>query len=487
MYKSTIPTGFPEGFLWGGATAANQYEGAWNEDGKGLSTAEVVKNAEKRTDMNLGNITLEDIEIAIADKTDENYPKRRGVDFYHRFEEDLALMGEMGAKAFRISLAWTRIFPNGDETEPNEAGLAFYDKVFETMAKYGIEPVVTLSHYESPIHLTMTRNGWADRATIADFNRFTETVFRRYKGKVKYWLTFNEINTGSFGFHETGAVDTGLPYDEQLQIRYQALHHQFVASAIATKQVHEIDPEAKIGAMLARMQTYPATPNPADVQAAQVQDELNLFFTDVQVRGEYPEFMNRYFAEHNVKIAMADDDEAILKAHPVDFLSFSYYMSTVTSAGDSEADALGNMAVGGRNPYLEASDWGWQIDPVGLRIALNEMWDRYRVPLFIVENGLGALDEIAADGGIHDTYRIDYLRKHIEQMREAIIDGVDLMGYTMWGIIDLVSFSTSEMSKRYGVVYVDQDDAGNGTLERKKKDSFEWYKKVIATNGDDLN
>ncbi len=487
MYKSTIPTGFPENFLWGGATAANQYEGAWQADGKGISTAEVVMKAEKRTEMNLGNITLADIEVAIADATDENYPKRRGVDFYHRFEEDLALMHELGIKAFRLSLAWTRIFPNGDETTPNEAGLAFYDKVFDKMAEYGIEPVVTLSHYESPIYLTVTRNGWLDRATIADFNRFTETVFKRYKGKVTYWLTFNEINTGTFGFHETGVVDAGLPFDEQLQLRYQALHHQFVASAIATKQLHEIDPDAQIGSMLARMQTYAATPNPADVQAAQLADELNLFFTDVQVRGEYPEYMNRYFATHGIKIDMAAEDEAILLANPVDFLSFSYYMTTVTSATDGEAETLGNMATGGRNPYLAASDWGWQIDPVGLRITLNELWDRYRVPLFIVENGLGAVDEIAADGQIHDQYRIDYLRQHIEQMREAIIDGVDLMGYTMWGIIDLVSFSTSEMSKRYGVVYVDQDDAGNGTLNRQKKDSFDWYQRVIATNGTALD
>ena len=487
MYQSTMPTGFPKDFLWGGATAANQYEGAWNVDGKGISTAEVVKKAQKRTDMDLGNITMADIEAAIADPTDKEYPKRRGVDFYHRFEEDIALMAELGIKTFRLSLAWTRIFPNGDETEPNEAGLAFYDRVFDTMRKHNIEPLVTLSHYESPIHLTVTRNGWADRATIADFNRFTETVFRRYKGKVKYWLTFNEINSGAFGFHATGVVDAELPYDEQLQLRYQALHHQFVASAIATKQLHEIDPEAKIGAMLARMQTYAATPNPVDVRAAQVADDLNLFFTDVQVRGEYPEFMNRYFADHHIKLTMAADDEALLKAHTVDFLSFSYYMTTVTKADEGEQELIGNLATGGRNPYLEASDWGWQIDPVGLRISLNEMWDRYRVPLFIVENGLGAVDEIAEDGQIHDQYRIDYLRKHIEQMREAILDGVQLMGYTMWGIIDLISFSTSEMSKRYGVVYVDQDDAGNGSLDRMKKDSFSWYQKVIATNGDDLD
>ena len=485
MYRSEFPTQFPDGFLWGGATAANQVEGAWDVDGKGLTTAEVVRKADDRKHMTgMDEISRHDIDVALADHTTAHYPKRRGVDFYHHYKEDIALFAEMGFKVYRFSIAWGRVFPNGDEAEPNEAGLAFYDKVIAELEKYHIEPLITLSHYEMPIGLTLKQNGWASRDTIADFNRFTEVVFKRYAGRVKYYLTFNEINTASWGFHATGAIDDQLSENEQLQLRYQAVHHQFVASAIATKQLHAIDPNAKIGCMLARMQTYPASSRPEDVRAAQLSDELNLFFTDVQARGEYPEYMNRYFAEHHIQIQMADDDEAVLKRYPVDFISFSYYMTTVTKAGEN-GETAGNMATGGRNPYLKASDWGWQIDPVGLRITLNAMWDRYRKPLFVVENGLGAVDKLEA-GQVHDSYRIEYLRLHIEQMLEAIKDGVKLMGYTSWGPIDLISFSTSEMSKRYGFIYVDQDDEGAGSLKRIKKDSFAWYQHVIATNGTEL-
>jgi 6-phospho-beta-glucosidase len=483
-YTTQIPTGFPKDFLWGGATSASQVEGGWNEDGKGLTQAEVTPRAEGRR-ANIAEATLESIQAAIDDTTDEHYPKRRGVDFYHRYESDIALLAELGLKAFRLSIAWARIFPKGTEETPNEAGLAFYDKVFDLLNEYGIEPVVTLSHYEMPIHLTVEQNGWLDRRTIDNFTHFTEVVFNRYKGKVKYWMTFNEINTAQWGFHETGVVDAHLSEAEQLQVRYQAVHHQFVASAIAVKQLHEIDPEATIGMMLARMQTYPLTPNPVDVRAAQLEDQLNLFFTDVQVRGEYPEFMNRYFAEHDITIDFADGDEALLREGKVDYLSFSYYSSSTTSAENSDVTDA-NMAMAGINPYLKASDWGWQMDPVGLRITLNVLWDRYRVPLFIVENGLGAVDELTADGQVHDDYRIDYLRDHVEQMKEAIKDGVNLIGYTMWAPIDIISFGTSEMSKRYGFIYVDQDDDGNGTLERYKKDSFYWYQKVIQTNGESL-
>ncbi|WP_318766427.1 glycoside hydrolase family 1 protein [Lactiplantibacillus carotarum] len=486
MYKPSFPKEFPQDFLWGGATAANQVEGAWNVDGKGLTTAEVVQKTTDRKHMSMDDVTAASIQTALADATDTLYPKRRGVDDYHHYQEDIKLFAEMGFKVYRFSIAWSRLFPRGDETEANPAGLAFYDRLIDELHRYHIQPLVTLSHYEMPIGLTLKQNGWASRATIADFNRFTETVFTHFKGRVPYYLTFNEINTGTWGFHATGAVDTDLSKHDQLQLRYQALHHQFVASALATKQLHAIDPDAKIGSMLARMQTYPATPNPADVRAAQLEDDKNLFFTDVQARGEYPEFMNRYFAENDIQIEMAADDQQILAQYPVDFISFSYYMTTVTAANAAE-QVNGNMATGGRNPYLEESDWGWQIDPIGLRITLNAMWDRYRKPLFVVENGLGALDQLTTDGHVHDAYRIDYLRQHIVQMKAAVADGVQLMGYTMWGPIDLISFSTSEMSKRYGFIYVDQDDAGNGSLERIKKDSFYWYQKVIQSNGEDLD
>lgn len=487
MYQANIPTTFPAGFLWGGATAANQLEGAWNVDGKGLTTAEVVKKAKNRQEFSMNAVTKETLAAAIADKTDKLYPKRRGIDFYHRYKEDIALFAEMGFKAFRLSIAWARIFPNGDEEKPNEAGLAFYDKLFAECHKYGIEPVVTISHYEMPLGLTLKQNGWASRDTIDAYVRYAKVLFERYKGQVKYWMTFNEINASTWGFTGTGALDDELSDQEAMQLRYQALHHQFLASAQAVKIGHQIDPENQIGCMIARMQTYPKTCNPADVRAAQLQDQLNLFFTDIQVRGEYPNYMNRYFAENNIKLQMAENDQALLKEGCVDYLGFSYYMSTVTSAASQVEKASSNFALGEANPYLEASDWGWQIDSVGLRVTLNEYWDRYQVPLFIVENGLGALDKLEADGSIHDSYRIDYLRKHIIQMQEAIKDGVQLIGYTMWGPIDLISTSTSEMSKRYGFIYVDQDDDGNGSLKRYKKDSFYWYKKVIASNGQDLS
>lgn len=487
MYQANIPTTFPAGFLWGGATAANQLEGAWNVDGKGLTTAEVVKKAKNHQEFSMNAVTKETLAAAIADKTDKLYPKRRGIDFYHRYKEDIALFAEMGFKAFRLSIAWARIFPNGDEEKPNEAGLAFYDKLFAECHKYGIEPVVTISHYEMPLGLTLKQNGWASRDTIDAYVRYAKVLFERYKGQVKYWMTFNEINASTWGFTGTGALDDELSGQEAMQLRYQALHHQFLASAQAVKIGHQINPENQIGCMIARMQTYPKTCNPADVRAAQLQDQLNLFFTDIQVRGEYPNYMNRYFAENNIKLQMAENDQALLKEGCVDYLGFSYYMSTVTSAASQVEKASGNFALGEANPYLEASDWGWQIDPVGLRVTLNEYWDRYQVPLFIVENGLGALDKLEADGSIHDSYRIDYLRKHIIQMQEAIKDGVQLIGYTMWGPIDLISASTSEMSKRYGFIYVDQDDDGNGSLKRYKKDSFYWYKKVIASNGQDLS
>lgn len=483
-YQKQVPTGFPTDFLWGGATAANQLEGGWNVDGKGITTAEVIPKAEGRKS-NLGSVTLASIQKAIEDPTDENYPKRRGVDFYNRYESDIALLAELGLKAFRFSIAWGRIYPQGTETEPNELGLQFYDQIFDLLEKYNIEPVVTLSHYEMPINLTLKYDGWLSRKTIDHFTRFTETIFERYHKRVKYWITFNEINTAQWGFHTTGAVDSHLSADEQLQVRYQAVHHQFVASAIAVQQLRKLNPEAQIGMMLARMQTYPLTPKPEDVRAAQKSDQLNLFFADVQVRGEYPNYMNRYFAEHGITIDFASDDAAILRAGKVDYLSFSYYSSSTSSLDEADVTDA-NMAVSGVNPYLKASEWGWQMDPIGLRVTLNVLWDRYQVPLFIVENGLGAVDELTADNQVHDDYRIDYLRQHIEQMEEAIKDGVELIGYTMWSPIDIISFSTSEMSKRYGVIYVDQDDAGHGTLERFKKDSYYWYQKVIASNGQDL-
>ncbi|MGU8084776.1 6-phospho-beta-glucosidase [Streptococcus suis] len=477
---------FPKGFLWGGATAANQYEGGWNLGGRGPATSDtyIAVDPDKRKDMShFGKpVSRADVEFALADQ-EGLYPKRWGSDFYHRYKEDIALFAEMGFKTFRLSIAWSRIFPKGDELEPNEEGLAFYDAVFNELNKYGIEPLVTLSHYEFPLHLALEYGGWKNRKVIEFFVRYAETVFKCYQGKVKYWLTFNEINIlGMVGY-----LSGGLLFEDgknDLEAMYQAVHHQFIASSLATKAAHEIDPENKVGCMLARMENYAATCNPDDVLAALKKDQENLFYTDVQVRGAYPSYMKRFFKENNIQVVFEPGDEAILKQYPVDFMSFSYYMTSITRAlPDKDKATAGNLILGEANPYLEASDWGWQIDPVGLRITLNKLYDRYQVPLFIVENGLGALDKVEADGSIQDGYRISYLEKHIQQMYEAIEDGVELMGYTPWGCIDLVSASTSEMSKRYGFIYVDADDQGQGSFDRSRKASFYWYKDVIASNG----
>ncbi|GAA5417347.1 aryl-phospho-beta-D-glucosidase BglH [Paraliobacillus ryukyuensis] len=479
---------FPKDFLWGGATAANQVEGAYNEGGKGLSIFDMISfipKEERTKDIEMGVSSRKELDTLLAQDTSGNFPKRRGVDFYHRYKEDIALFAEMGFKTFRLSISWPRIFPNGDETEPNEEGLKFYDNVFDELLKYGIEPLVTLSHYEIPLNLVQKYNGWIDRRVVDFFTNYAKTVFNRYKDKVKYWLTFNEINVSTMEPY----IGSGILVDEVEHVEqavYQALHHQFVASARAVKACHEIIPEAQIGCMLARMEVYPETPNPDDVLEALTQEQKNLFFTDVQVRGYYPSFMLNYFKDNGIHIEMQPGDEEILAQHTVDFLSFSYYMTMVASGDAERVKEKGNFFTGVPNPYLKASDWGWKIDPKGLRITLKKLYDRYQVPLFIVENGLGAYDTVEEDGSIIDDYRIDYLRAHIKEMGEAIKEGVDVMGYTSWGCIDLISASTSEMSKRYGFIYVDQDDYGNGTLERKKKKSFDWYKHVIATNGAEL-
>ncbi|MER2062354.1 MAG: 6-phospho-beta-glucosidase [Aerococcus urinaeequi] len=478
---------FPQGFLWGGATAANQFEGAWNEGGRGPATSDTAVAVAPEDRKNISDFAApmnrERVLFALEDQ-EGLYPKRWGSDFYHRYKEDIALYAEMGYKTFRLSIAWSRIFPNGDDKEPNEEGLAFYDAVFDECLKYGIEPLVTLSHYETPIGIALNYGGWKNREVIDLFVKYGQTVLERYQNKVKYWLTFNEINIMGISGYVGGALlfEDGK---QNLSDMYQAAHHQFVASSLVTKFAHELKADLKVGMMLARMEAYPATPNPLDVMGSIHKDHENLFFSDVQVRGKYPAYTKRFFKENNIQVEMAEGDEDILAAHPVDFMSFSYYMSSIARHNPDEGAGAtaGNFSISEENPYLEASDWGWQIDPVGLRITLNKLYDRYQVPLFIVENGLGAFDKVESDGSIHDDYRINYLKSHIQQMHEAIEDGVDLMGYTPWGCTDLVSASTSEMSKRYGFVYVDADDQGNGTFDRSRKDSFFWYRDVIQSNG----
>lgn len=465
---------FPEGFLWGGATAANQIEGAWNEDGKGPSIADV---------MTVGAHTVER-ETTREVVEGKYYPTHMAIDFYHRYKEDIKLFAEMGFKCFRMSIAWSRIYPNGDDAEPNEKGLQFYDDVFDELLKYGIEPVVTISHYEIPLHLANEYNGWADRRVIDFYLNYCRTIFTRYKEKVKYWMTFNEINGMGYNKFFGTFMNAGAKVSSA-QEGFQVMHNVLVGSAKAVQLGHEINPNFKIGMMVGFINRYPYSCNPLDVMENIIDTREIYFFMDVQCRGEYPNYAWIDMKKQGVVLDMDEDDLKVLKKGTVDYIGFSYY-TTMTSSHDKEG--LEGMFIKSKpNPYLKKTEWGWQIDPVGLRIALNQMYDRYHLPLFIVENGLGARD-VFKNGTVEDDYRIDYLRDHIKEMKKAIVDdGIEVIGYCTWGCIDLVSASTGEMEKRYGFIYVDRDDQGNGTLDRYKKKSFYWYKKVIESNGEDLD
>lgn len=477
---------FPKGFLWGGATAANQLEGGYQEGGRGLSIADALPGGPDRFKI----ASSPDFNWEI-DSDKYTYPNHVAIDHYHHYQEDIALFAEMGFKVYRFSIAWSRIFPNGDETEPNEAGLRFYDHLIDECLKYNIEPLITISHYELPLNLAKNYGGWKNKQLIDFFERFTKTVIERYGKRVKYFLTFNEINSAAhFPVMSQGLVPSNGATDPKNV--FQAWHNQFVASAKAVKIAHEFNPNIQMGCMILYATSYAYNANPVN-QLANLQhnQDFNFFCADVQVRGKYPSYTRRYLAEHGLTEADLErtpEELDLLKQYPVDFISFSYYMSSVTEVtGESEETVAGNLMGGVKNPYLQASDWGWQIDPTGLQIALNELYDRYQVPLFIVENGLGAKDVVEADGSIQDDYRIDYLRSHIQAIAGAINDGVDVMGYTPWGCIDLVSASTGQMSKRYGFIYVDLDDEGHGSMARSRKQSFYWYQKVIKSNGSDLD
>ncbi|QLG39857.1 6-phospho-beta-glucosidase [Paenibacillus sp. E222] len=476
MYEKL--TAFPENFLWGGATAANQLEGAYLESGKGLTTVDLIPTGANRFPIALGNLD------SYEPKDGEFYPSHEAIDFYHRYKEDIALFAEMGFKCFRMSIAWARIFPNGDDAEPNEAGLQFYDDVFDELLKYNIEPVVTICHFDVPVHLVETYGGWKNRKMIGFFETYAKTLFNRYKDKVKYWMTFNEINM----LLHLPYIGAGIVLQEgenKEQVLYQAAHHELVASALAVKACHEIIPGAQIGCMLAAGMVYPYTSNPDDVWKAMEQDRESFFFIDVQSKGAYPGYTKRFFRENEIVIDMQPEDADILMQNTVDYIGFSYYASRCTSTDPEilKDSTEGNVFGSVKNPYLQASEWGWTIDPKGLRITCNQLYDRYGKPLFIVENGLGATDVLLEDDTVEDDYRIDYLNRHFAEMAEAIQDGVELLGYTSWGPIDLVSAGTGEMKKRYGYIYVDRNNDGSGTLRRVKKKSFHWYKEVIANNG----
>lgn len=474
---------FPEKFLWGGATAANQYEGAWNKDGKGVSIADVMVAGDYNTPRR----------ITHGVKEGYYYPNHNAVDFYHRYKEDIALMAEMGFKVFRLSIGWTRIFPNGDDEFPNEAGLQFYDKVFDELRKYDIEPLVTISHDELPYHLVEKYQGWSDKRVIDFYVRYCETIFERYKDKVKYWIPFNEVNNLELplgNFIQGGILLNGTEFfDDQkddVNMRFNALNNVLIASAKAVSVGRKINKDFRFGTMICHITVYPRTCHPDDIFMVYQNDQIrNCLCSDVMLKGEYPYYAWEYFGENQIELDLGEEEKEILKEGVCDFYSFSYYQSICESVIVEEETTKGNIMGGIKNPYLKLSEWDWPIDPKGLRYTLNKVYDRYGVPVIITENGLGARD-ILEDGKVHDEYRIDYLREHIKAMGDAIRDGVDLFGYTPWGCIDLISMSTGEMEKRYGFVYVDMDNQGEGTLNRIRKDSFYWYKNVIESNGEDL-
>lgn len=464
-----------DNFLWGAALAANQCEGAWNEDGKGVSVADCLTAGSKNRKREYTEGVLEGY----------YYPNHEGVDFYHRYKEDIKMFSEMGLKCLRISIAWSRIYPNGDDEIPNEKGLLFYDKVFDELLKYGIEPVVTISHYEPPYALVEKYGSWSNRKVIDFFERYCKTIFERYKGKVKYWLTFNEINMIASAPH----IPAGIRIkegDNKLQICYQAAHYQLVASAKAVQLGHSIDQNYRIGMMMIYPTVYALTCKPEDQMAQLEAINKAYYFSDVQVRGYYSNKAKKFWEKNSISLDITSEDTEILKNGKVDYVGFSYYDSHTATTDESAMKSSGN-AHGYSNPYLKETEWGWPIDPIGLRVSLNNLYDRYQIPLFIVENGMGHEDIMGENGEINDDYRIDYYRAHISEMLKAIEeDGVDLIGYTAWTPIDVVSMSTGEMKKRYGFIYVDRDDLGNGSLNRVAKKSFYWYKQVIASNGYNL-
>ena len=473
--------GFPKDFLWGGATAANQCEGGYREGGRGLANVDLCPAGPDRNAVITGRKKMLDFD------GEHSYPAQTAVDMYHHYKEDIRLFAGMGFSVYRMSIAWTRIFPTGEETEPCEEGLRFYKSMFEECRKYGIRPLVTISHFDCPVHLIREYGGWRSRKMIGCYLRLCEVLFTRFRDYVTLWLTFNEINM----ILHAPFMGAGLCFEEgedETKIKYQAAHHELVASAMAVKLAHEINPENRVGCMFAAGSAYPYSCRPGDVWEALLTDQENYFFVDVQARGYYPSYAVARLTKAGVFPQIKEGDTEVLRENPVDFISFSYYNSRCIAApGGEEEEAEGNLFKSAKNPYLKFSEWGWPIDPLGFRITLNQIYDRYQKPLFVVENGLGAADHPDANGYVEDDYRIDYLRDHIRAMRDAVAeDGVDLMGYTSWAPIDFISAGSGEMRKRYGFIYVDRNDDGSGSMKRYRKKSYEWYKRVIESNGEIL-
>lgn len=482
---------FPKDFLWGGAIAASQADGAYNEGGKGLDTQDLRYfdpnwTKEERSLKSNRRMNGEKFDKALTDTNDKMYPFRRGIDFYHRYRDDLQMLSELGLKVFRTSINWARIFPNGDDATPNAEGIKFYQDLFQECHRLGMKVFATIVHYNIPVHLVTEYGGWQNRKVIDFYMNYVQVLFDELGDIVDYWLPFDEINAGKFNpYNGVCLIEDRTPNYEQAI--FQSIHNQFIATAKTVELAHKMFKGPMVGAMIARFTTYPASPRPDDVMQMIFDDQYaNWFYLDVLARGKYPEYMQRFFEAHDLHIDFEPGDKELLANNTVDYVSFSYYFSQLSTTDQGWEKTSGNLIMANKNPYLETSEWGWQMDPIGLRVTLNQVYDRYQLPMIIAENGLGAHDEMTPDGKIHDPYRIAYLATHIAELKKAMGDGVDLIAYCMWGIIDIVSCGSMEMSKRYGVIYVDQDDAGNGTLSRTKKDSFAWYQKCIRTNGNDL-
>ena len=480
-----LPTGFPKDFLWGGAVAACQIEGAYDVDGRGLSTSDIHRYDKEMDRAHIekeGGGTLAQIKAAMNDE-EGYYPKRYGIDFYHTYKSDLALLKEMGFKAFRTSISWSRIFPKGDEEEPNEKGLQFYDALIDEIIKDGMEPVITMSHYDIPLYLVTEYGGFANRKVAEFFVRYAKVLLKRFKGKVKYWIVCNQVNlVPTVQFGSLGIYDDQTTPDKMEELMYQSVHNQFVACAKIKKLASSIDPNAVLGTMIADGTLYPATCKPEDIVMTMQKNRMQYFFTDVQLRGEYPAYALHYFKEKGIHLDITPEEEQLLKDNTLEFLAISYYYTRIC---DSTKNSMKPFE-GEQNPYLKPTPWEWRADSLGLYNTLSQLSDRYQIPIMIAENGLGAIDTVEEDGSIHDAYRIEYLREHILQMKRAILDGADVFAYLSWGPIDIVSSSSAEMSKRYGYIYVDLDDYGQGSGKRSKKDSFYWYKDVISSNGEKL-
>ncbi len=475
---------FPEDFLWGGAIAASQADGAWQADGKKLNSSDVQpylkgKSNDEIQQLEKLGMTLEEVKKNVAD-TGQYFPKRFGIDFYHTYESDLELLAEMGFKTFRTSIDWARVFPNGDEKEPNEVALAHYGKMIDKMKSLGIEPIITMLHYETPIHITLEYGGWTNKAVIEMFERYGKVLLEHFGDRVKYWIVINQVNMVQIEpFLSLGVCSD--QYKRKEEAEYQGVYNQLVASAKIRKYAKTLPYDLQIGTMVADCTVYPYSCKPSDIILAMEHNRMQYFFTDVQFQGDIPVYAERYFTENNIHLDITDEERALLKENTMDYLGISYYFSQMVDAEKNvnKADSITP------NPHLDANPWGWNVDPQGLYNSLSQYWDRYEKPIVIAENGFGMYDELV-DGKVHDDYRIAYLGDHIEQIGRAIQNGANVIGYCAWGPIDIVSCSSQQMSKRYGFIYVDLDDEGNGTGKRIKKDSFDWYKQVIATNGSEI-